>query len=110
MCKMKFRITPSSFPSDPIGHVGNQFFHGLIGAGAMAILPMSWWSMIGVAVVYFVGIEGPQIRDNNTRRVLADSVEDAMHVSMGAIIVLTGAVWAIPAWLAVLGVGAWFRT
>lgn len=103
-------LTPSNFANDPFGHVLNQLGHGLIGAGVIAVLPMSWWSMIGVAVVYFIAIEGPQIRANNTRRVRADSVEDALHVSMGAMLVMTGADWAVGAWLAILGVGAWFRT
>ena len=102
-------ITPSSFPNDPLGHVLNQLGHGMIGAGLMALLPLSLWSVAGIVVAYALLIEGPQVLANNKRRVWADSVEDALHVSMGALLVLTGAVWAAGAWIAVLGVGAWNR-
>lgn len=103
-------IKPSSFSNDPFGHVLNQLGHGLIGAGIMAFLPLSWWSLIVVVAGYFILIECPQIRSNNTRRVRLDSIEDALHVCMGALFVLTGADWSVAAWLVVLGVGAWKRT
>lgn len=103
-------IKPSNFPDDPFGHVLNQTGHGMIGAGIMAVLPLSLWSVLGVALAYFVVIEVPQIRFNNTRRTKWDSVEDALHVTMGALLVLTADYVFLIAWLCILGFGAWKRT
>jgi cytochrome c biogenesis protein CcdA len=103
-------IRPDHFPNDPVGHVLNQLGHGLIGAGVMALLPLSLWSVLALAAAYFVVIEVPQIRSKNTRRVRWDSVEDALHVTMGALLVLTVDYVAALSWLAILGFGAWKRT
>jgi membrane protein YdbS with pleckstrin-like domain len=103
-------IRPSHFLDDPLGHVLNQAGHCFIGAGVMALLPLSLWSVLGLAVAYFVVIEVPQIRSNNTRRVRWDSAEDALHVTMGALLVVTTDYVAGLAWLAILGFGAWKRT
>ncbi len=74
--------TPSSFPNDPEGFLGNQCGHACIGAlAALALWP--WWGLaavIPVALVYFLFWEiGVQ-----SGRLLRDSIADTVHTAAGA--------------------------
>ena len=109
---MIWAITPSAFHNDPLGHVANQSGHAwLLGApSGLALLFVPWWAGLAFCVaVYWFGIERPQIKRGG-RKVIGDSIEDALHFSFGVLMAYTFAMWAFVAWVCILALGAYFRT
>ena len=107
-----FTITPSAFHNDPLGHVLNQSGHAwLLGAPAGLLLWfVPWWlGLIVASGLYWCFIELPQIRSGG-RKVIGDSIEDALHFAFGVLMAYTFALWAFVAWLCILALGAYFRT
>ena len=108
---MMLAITPSAFHGNPVGHMGNQAWHAIFGALAgLAMASIPWWAGVAIAAaLYWRFIERPQIQLGG-RKVIGDSIEDALHFSFGVLMTYTFAMWAFVSWVCILALGAYFRT
>lgn len=104
-------ITSSNFKGDWKGYLKNQIGHAAIGYVAIGFLGFApvVVAVSIVAVLYWLIIEQlmqPESRYGGSK--FYDGLEDAMHVTFGAVMRLGNPVTLV-LWVVLLGYGAWLR-
>jgi hypothetical protein len=106
-----------NFDDEPLAHAGNQCGHAMIGLGLWLLAAVIWPGVGEVAAlvigaVYFLSVEWAWQR----LKLLADSIEDACHVTLGAVIGFVlhhhgpeAALATFCGWGVVLAFGMWRR-
>jgi len=110
-------VTPDRYYKDPVGYARNQTLHALLGWFSFHVV--FWLALlgpvnpifyaVGVAAIYFVVIEIPQIVGSNKSWVVGDSLSDTMYVWFGAAYAATESIIILAFVTAALAAGCYYR-